>query len=100
MIDYLIHLYAPSAGPFRSLSYLTDDAAIALMRSLYRPGSIYWDRFADPAQYLQARRQVEKWLRQEFIAGIVVHLSLVTNCAAPPSLTPTPAPNLRSLPAW
>jgi hypothetical protein len=68
MIDHLIHLYARGAQPFRSLSYLSDAEAMALMRRMYREGSVYWDRFADPAQYLQARRQVEEWLHQEFIA--------------------------------
>jgi hypothetical protein len=68
MIDHLIHLYAKGGEPFRSLSDLPDEEALALMRSLYRPGAVYWDRFADPAAYLQARRQVEAWLRQEFIA--------------------------------
>jgi hypothetical protein len=31
-------------------------------------GSIFWERFEDPAGYLQLRRQVEDWLRSEFIA--------------------------------
>jgi hypothetical protein len=68
MLDHLIHLYARDAQPFRSLSDLPDAEAIALMRRLYRPGSVYWERFADPAQYLHERRAVEQWLRQEFIA--------------------------------
>jgi hypothetical protein len=68
MIDHLIHLYARGGEPFRSLSYLPDAEAIELMRGMYRAGSVYWDRFEDPAQYLQARRQVEQWLRREFIA--------------------------------
>lgn len=67
-IDSLVHLYARGGEPFRSLSYLSDDEALALMRSLYRPDAVYWDRFEDPAAYLQARRHVEDWLRREFIA--------------------------------
>lgn len=67
-IDSLVHLYARGGEPFRSLSYLSDDEALALMRSLYRAGAVYWDRFEDPAQYLQARRYAENWLRAEFIA--------------------------------
>ena len=68
MFDRLIHLYARGGEPFRSLSDLPDEEALALMRSLYRAGAVYWDRFADPAAYLQSRRTVENWLRQEFIA--------------------------------
>lgn len=68
MIDCLLHLYAKDGEPFRSLSYLPDDEALALMRRLYRPNAVYWDRFEDPVAYLQSRRAVENWLRQEFIA--------------------------------
>ena len=68
MFDRLVHLYAKGGAPFRSLSYLPDEEALALMRRLYRPDAVYWDRFADPAAYLQSRRAVENWLRAEFIA--------------------------------
>lgn len=68
MIDHLIHLYQRGSKPFRSLSALPDEQALASMRALYRPGSVYWERFADPAGYLAERRQTERWLRQEFIA--------------------------------
>lgn len=68
MIDRLLHLYAKGGEPFRSLSALPDEEALALMRRFYQPDSVYWNRFEDPAGYLQARRQVEAWLRQAFIA--------------------------------
>ncbi len=68
MVDYLIHLYQKGSEPFRSLSALPDDEAVRIMRSLYRAGSVYWERFEDAAQYLAMRRQTENWLRQEFLA--------------------------------
>jgi hypothetical protein len=68
MIDYLLHFYRRDTKPFQSLSALADGEAMQLMHDLYIEGSIFWERFKDPAQYLQARRQVEQWLRQEFIA--------------------------------
>jgi hypothetical protein len=67
-IDYLIHIYRRGNKPFRSLSALPDKQAIDLMRSMYVDGSVFWERFKDPFDYLQARRQTEQWLRQEFIA--------------------------------
>jgi hypothetical protein len=39
-----------------------------IMADLYVEGSVVWERFKDPDQYLQARRQTEQWLRQEFRA--------------------------------
>jgi hypothetical protein len=68
MIDYLIHLYQRGCEPFRSLSGLSDGEAVRIMQSLYREGSVYWERFEDAAGYLQMRRQTEHWLRREFIA--------------------------------
>ena len=68
MIDTLIHLYQRGAEPFRSLSALPDEEAERIMRSLYRAGSVYWERFEDAAAYLQMRRQTEDWLRRDFQA--------------------------------
>jgi hypothetical protein len=68
MIDYLIHAYKIGTEPFRTLSALPDEKALGIMRELYMEGSIFWERFEDPARYLQLRRQVEDWLRSEFIA--------------------------------
>jgi hypothetical protein len=67
-IEYLIHIYRKGSQPLRSLSALTDEEAIRMMRKLYVPGSVFWERFKDPADYLRARRQIETWLRSEFIA--------------------------------
>lgn len=68
MIDYLIHFYKSGAEPFRSLSALPDREAIQIMQDLYVEGAVFWERFEDPNQYLRTRRQIEQWLRQEFIA--------------------------------
>lgn len=68
MIDYLIHFYRRGTEPFRSLSALSDVDAMRIMNDFYIEGSVIWERFKDPAQYLQARRQIEQWLRREFIA--------------------------------
>ena len=67
MIDLLIHAYKIGTEPFRTLSALPDEDALGIMRDLYMEGSIFWERFKDPSGYLQLRRQVEEWLRSEFI---------------------------------
>ena len=67
MIDFLIHYYRTGTEPFRSLSALPDTNAIEVMRSLYVEGSVIWERFKEPADYLMARRETEAWLRREFI---------------------------------
>jgi hypothetical protein len=68
MIDYLIHAYKIGTEPFRTLSALPDEEALGIMKDLYMAGSIFWERFENPAGYLQLRRQVEEWLRSAFIA--------------------------------
>jgi hypothetical protein len=68
MIDYLLHFYKSGTEPFRSLSALPDREALQIMQDLYIKGSVFWERFEDPDQYLQMRRQIEQWLHQEFIA--------------------------------
>jgi hypothetical protein len=68
MIDYLIHAYKKDTELFRSLSALSDVEAMGIMKDLYVEVSVFWERFKDPADYLQTRKQVEQWLRREFIA--------------------------------
>lgn len=68
MIAYLTHYYRKGSPPFRSLSALSDNEAIRQMQSLYVSGSIFWERFANPFDYLSRRRKIEAWLRSEFIA--------------------------------
>jgi hypothetical protein len=64
----LTHYYRKGTEPFRSLSALPDADALRIMEDLYVEGSVIWERFKDPCEYLQARRQTERWLRSEFIA--------------------------------
>jgi hypothetical protein len=68
MINTLIHFYRKGKLPFRSLSELTDQIAEQRMQDLYVEGAIIWERFKEPAAYLQARRQTERWLHEEFTA--------------------------------
>ncbi|HET9911223.1 MAG TPA: hypothetical protein VFQ13_04990 [Anaerolineales bacterium] len=68
MIDYLVYLYKSGTEPFRTLSTLPEEDAIRIMQSLYRAGSIFWERFEDPAGYLRLRKQIEQYVRQAFIA--------------------------------
>jgi hypothetical protein len=68
MIDHLIHFYKRGGEPFQSLSALSDAEAAQRMEALYIEGSVFWERFKAPQQYLQARRQIEMWLRNAFIA--------------------------------
>jgi len=68
MINSLTHVYKRGTIPFQSLSALTDEDAMNIMQLLYKEGSVFWERFKDPADYLQFRKVVEAWLRREFIA--------------------------------
>ncbi len=67
-MDYLIHVYKRGTRPFRSLSALPDSEAHDRMRALYVEGAVFWERFKDPEAYLGIRKQVEEWLRREFVA--------------------------------
>lgn len=67
MIDYLVHLYKCGTEPFRTLSVLPEEDAIRIMQSLYMEGSIFWERFADPAAYLRLRKQIEESIRAAFM---------------------------------
>lgn len=66
-VNYLTHYYKLGTIPFRSLSALSDKEAIKIMKELYVDNSM-WDRFKEPAQYLQQRKETELWLRKEFIS--------------------------------
>jgi hypothetical protein len=68
MIDHLIHFYRCGTEPFRTLSMLPEENAIEIMQGLYVEGAVFWERFKDPAQYLQMRKQIEAHVRQAFIA--------------------------------
>lgn len=66
-MDYLTHYYAQGSIPLRSLSALPDAEALLLMESLYEDNLVA-ERFKEPVEYLQNRKQVELWVRNEFIA--------------------------------
>jgi hypothetical protein len=68
MIDHLIHFYRSGTEPFRTLSMLPEENAIQIMQGLYVEGAVFWERFKDPAQYLQMRKRIEGHVRQAFIA--------------------------------
>lgn len=68
MVDYLVHYYRRGCEPFQSLTELPDAEAIRLMHELYVEGSIFWERFKEPKDYLSARKAVEAWMYGEFLA--------------------------------
>jgi len=65
MIDYLTYYYKLGTEPFRSLSALSDEEAIKIMKELYNQ-TIFGERFQNPIQYLHNRRETEKWVCNEF----------------------------------
>jgi hypothetical protein len=68
VIDTLVHVYRRGTDPFQSLSALPDRDAMQIMQGFFVEGSVLWERFRDPGQYLGRRRQIERWLHQEFLA--------------------------------
>lgn len=66
MVELLVHVYRSGSPPFQSLSTLPEAQALAIMASLYRRDSVFWERFADPPAYLSARKQVETKLKDAF----------------------------------
>ena len=68
MIDHIYHYFRKGTRPFQSLSTLPEDQALAKMRSLYVPGSMLWQRFADPNWYISLRRDIEYQLYSQFTA--------------------------------
>ena len=68
MVDYLIHFHGKGSPPFRSLSLLPEKDALAIMSSLYREGSVFWERFQNPCGYLSERKKVEAALYDGFVA--------------------------------
>jgi hypothetical protein len=65
-MELLYHYYKKGSVTFDSLTENDDETAIQLMKSLYIKDSLLWERFAEPKQYLDARRYTEKWLHDEF----------------------------------
>lgn len=67
MFDYITHYYKRGSSPIKTLSALTESEALKIMESLSDDSPLF-ARFKEPIQYLNSRRQTEKWLRDEFIA--------------------------------
>ena len=57
--DNITHYFRRGTPPFRSLSSLSDNKAVDIMKSLYDE-TLFGRRFKDPAQYLQNRRLIRK----------------------------------------
>jgi len=68
MNDQLIlsHYYPKHLTPFLTLSSLSDEDALIIMKSLYEESS-YGMRFKDPLNYLDNRKKTEKWVKCEFL---------------------------------
>ena len=64
--DFIYHYFRKGTRPFRSLSVLPDEQAKSLMKDLFIPGSMLWQRFGNPEWYLSLRRQVESELYRQF----------------------------------
>ncbi|KAA3664704.1 MAG: hypothetical protein DWQ04_04360 [Chloroflexi bacterium] len=67
MIDYFTYYYRKGTEPFRSLSSLSDEEAIKIMKTL-ADDTPFGSRFKDPVGYFQNRRESERWTREAFIA--------------------------------
>lgn len=67
MTSYLTHYYSIDKAPFLSLSALPDHDALNIMAEL-ADDTPYGERFKNPVQYLQNRKDTEQWVRQAFIA--------------------------------
>ena len=68
VIDFIYHYFRKGTRPFQSLSVLSEEQAKSMMKSLFIPGSMLWQRFGSPDWYLSLRRQVESELYSQFKA--------------------------------
>ncbi len=66
MTQTLLHVFRKGERPFRTLSALATEDALDIMSRLYAEGSAFWERFKDPREYLAARKQIERNLRDGF----------------------------------
>jgi len=66
MNNILTHYYRKGQRPFRTISSLTENEALAVMKNLYTDDPM-WARFKNPQRYLNERKRTEKWLRDKFI---------------------------------
>ena len=68
MVNFLVHLYKIGTEPFQNLSALPDEEALQIMADLYMEGSVFWERFENPREYWQYRKEIEQWLYKAFVA--------------------------------
>jgi hypothetical protein len=68
VVDFLLHFYRKGSKPFQSLSALPEEQAHAIMSGLYVEGSVFWERFKNPREYLCLRKRVEHNLKAGFTA--------------------------------
>lgn len=66
MDEYVTHYYRKGVLPFRTLSGLSEDAALKIMEELC-DDSLVFSRFKEPREYMRNRLEVEEWVRDEFI---------------------------------
>lgn len=65
-MDFLSHYYKKDELPFRSLSELSQEEALAQINN-YDPGeALVYRRFKNPHKYLEDRKKTEHWLYSEF----------------------------------
>src|SRR6056297_2887987 len=67
LTDVLTHYYRKDSQPFLSLSALSEEEALTIMKTLYQDNAM-WGRFKNPQRYIRERRQTEQWVREAFIA--------------------------------
>ena len=63
----LTHYHHKNEKPFKTLSALGEQEAIAIMSRLGSQSGEVYRRFKNPEKYLRLRKATETWLRQEFI---------------------------------
>ncbi|MFD0674913.1 hypothetical protein [Cohnella sp. GCM10027633] len=64
MFEYVTHYY--NAEPFRSLSALSRNEALQVMKELC-DDTPFFERFKEPQQYWDSRVEAETWLRDKFV---------------------------------
>lgn len=65
-LGFLTHYYKKGSLPFRSLLALPENKAMKVMEELSDDTPLF-SRFKEPIQYLENRKETEKWFRDKFI---------------------------------
>jgi hypothetical protein len=66
-LSFLTHYYNPNDLPFQSLSSLCTVEALNIIRKFEYKSAVVYKRFKNPEKYLSDRKEVEGWIREEFI---------------------------------